>query len=150
VYSATVVKAEAKKYSSWQEDLLRISGFSPVLIDPTPRGNSLPPLPGETYLGPDKNSDDIGVVTVHDGPTIPSGEIIAPKGGAALTPADISISRIRKRFSVLAAEPPNVRDETLTPKKTFHAASARLSALSAPRNAEVGDDSTRVCLSDLN
>jgi uncharacterized membrane protein YqiK len=83
VYSGPVLEAEPKKYSGWQEDLLRIDGFSPVVIGPAARGNSPPPPPGSIFVGPDPNSDQIGVVTVHDGPTIPSGEIIAPEVGGA-------------------------------------------------------------------
>jgi hypothetical protein len=32
VYSGPVLEAEPKKYSSWQQDLLRMGGFSPVVI----------------------------------------------------------------------------------------------------------------------
>jgi uncharacterized membrane protein YqiK len=75
VYSGPVLEAEPKKYSSWQEDLVRIGGFSPVVI-----GAGRVDLP----LSPsDQDSDEIRVVSVHDGPTIPSGEIIAPEVGSA-------------------------------------------------------------------
>ena len=94
VYSGRVLEEEPKKYSGWLEDLLRMGGFSPVIIGPVRRG-FLPPPQGATLIGPaipdfpvpppgdaiKSDSDDIGVVSVHDGPTIPSGEIIAPEVG---------------------------------------------------------------------
>ncbi len=84
VYSGPVLEEEPKKYSGWQEDLLRMGAFSPVVIGPA-RGDSPPPPLGSTRISklPELDSDEIGVVSVHDGPTIPSGEIIAPEVGSA-------------------------------------------------------------------
>ena len=42
VYSGPALEAEPKKYSGWQEDLLRIGRFSPVVIGPD-RDNFPPP-----------------------------------------------------------------------------------------------------------
>ena len=42
--------------------------------------------------------DNVGIVTVHDGPSLPPGEIIAPEVGADLANSEIftKISRSRK------------------------------------------------------
>jgi len=53
-------------YRHWQEELAAIDGYRPIVI-----GSS---------INSDGTSDDIiGVVSVHDGPTIPAGDIIAPE-----------------------------------------------------------------------
>lgn len=57
-------------YQTWQNELAQIDGFRPVNI-----GNVDPQQQGE--------GDFIGVVTVHDGPTIDPGDIIAPEVGNA-------------------------------------------------------------------
>lgn len=52
---------KAKNLVAWQEQLLDIDGFSPLIIS--------------------GKSDQIGIVTVHEGPTLPPGELIAPAVG---------------------------------------------------------------------
>ena len=56
-------------YKGWQDELKSCNGFSPVLIGfGRNNGHDLPPLPNETE--PDQiltATDQIGVVTVHDG-----------------------------------------------------------------------------------
>jgi uncharacterized membrane protein YqiK len=80
----------------WQRELERINGFSPVVIgvQSTRRGSDdddgrrakrrpadsaeTPPLV-EVQLA--SAADNIGIVTIHDGPSLESGEIIAPEVG---------------------------------------------------------------------
>ena len=51
----------AKSLEEWQHQLRELQGFSPLIIS------------GKT--------DEIGIVTVHEGPTLPPGELIAPAVG---------------------------------------------------------------------
>ncbi len=51
----------AKSLSEWQEQLHELNGFSPLIIS--------------------GKSDQIGIVTVHEGPSLPPGELIAPSVG---------------------------------------------------------------------
>jgi uncharacterized membrane protein YqiK len=66
---------ELETLVGWQNELREIDGFSPVVI-----GGKM-----ETAdpLNPDKKItvDNIGIVTVQDGPSLPAGEIIAPPVG---------------------------------------------------------------------
>ncbi|HMC11509.1 MAG TPA: SPFH domain-containing protein [Pirellulaceae bacterium] len=61
---------------SWQEELNAVGGFSPVLIGQ--------PMETVDQLRPDEMHlvDSIGIVTVHDGPSLAPGEIIAPAVGS--------------------------------------------------------------------
>jgi uncharacterized membrane protein YqiK len=63
-------KQEATAVKAWHEQLAKCGGFQPVVIG----GSS---KTGETEV----HDDLIGVVTVHDGPSLPPGEIIAPAVG---------------------------------------------------------------------
>jgi uncharacterized membrane protein YqiK len=67
---------EAERLIDWQEELKAIHGFDPVVIG----GRVEAPDP----LKPDANMivDSIGIVTVHDGPSLAPGEIIAPSVGS--------------------------------------------------------------------
>lgn len=51
----------ARGLQEWQEQLNELQGFSPLIIS--------------------GNTDQIGIVTVHEGPTLPPGELIAPAVG---------------------------------------------------------------------
>ncbi len=51
----------SKGLEEWQEQLEELEGFSPLVIS--------------------NNTDQIGIVTVHEGPTLPPGELIAPAVG---------------------------------------------------------------------
>ena len=51
----------AKSLEEWQHQLRQLNGFSPLIIS--------------------GKSDEIGIVTVHEGPTLPPGELIAPAVG---------------------------------------------------------------------
>lgn len=54
-----------KDLGEWQESLRRMNGFEPVVVGATKQGEH----------------DEIGIVTVHEGPALPQGEIIAPAVG---------------------------------------------------------------------
>jgi uncharacterized membrane protein YqiK len=79
VYPGPIKDQSAKKYQGWQADLSGADGFLPIVIGhrgrPVERsGRGVGS--GAADLEP---TDTIGVVTIHDGPSIPSGEIIAPE-----------------------------------------------------------------------
>ncbi len=57
----TLEYTNAKSLEEWQQQLRHVNGFSPVVIS------------GKT--------DEIAIVTVHEGPTLPPGELIAPAVG---------------------------------------------------------------------
>jgi len=61
---------------SWQEELSAIDGFAPVVIGHSVKAAN--PLHPEEPM----TVDSIGIVTVHDGPSLAVGEIIAPAVGA--------------------------------------------------------------------
>ena len=66
---------ELKTLVSWQNELNENEGFNPVIIGG--------PVEAPDPLNPDKTIlvDSIGIVTIHDGPSLPPGEIIAPAVG---------------------------------------------------------------------
>ncbi len=66
---------ELEAVINWQNELREIDGFDPVVIGKQIRT----PDP----LNPDReiSVDTIGIVTVHDGPSLPPGQIIAPEVG---------------------------------------------------------------------
>ncbi|MEJ7637484.1 MAG: SPFH domain-containing protein [Singulisphaera sp.] len=69
-------KRELEALVGWQNELKEIGGFDPVVI-----GGTIAML---DPLNPDHQIlvDTIGIVTVHDGPSLPPGEIIAPAVGS--------------------------------------------------------------------
>jgi uncharacterized membrane protein YqiK len=72
VYLGPVREKNQALYAGWQEQLLAIGGFDPVVVGSGARSHD------EEANGPSTVEDDnIGVVTVHDGPPIESGEVIA-------------------------------------------------------------------------
>ena len=66
---------EADTITQWQEELNAIRGFDPVVVGR--RAFDVSPDDNESD---DKalNGDDIAIITVHDGPALDPGEIIAP------------------------------------------------------------------------
>lgn len=68
-------KTELQKLVGWQEELREVDGFNPVVV-----GEELSAI---DPLNPDKiiPVDSIAIVTVHDGPSLAPGEIIAPAVG---------------------------------------------------------------------
>src|SRR5262249_32189628 len=66
---------ETETLRGWQKELREIDGFDPVVIGG--------PMKAKDPLAPDREItiDNIGIVTVHDGPSLEQGEIIAPSVG---------------------------------------------------------------------
>ncbi len=77
VLRGPVREQDAERYADWQQELSVIDGFAPVVIGygqrAKPDGDG-PPAGAELT-----HADTIGVLTVHDGPPIEPGEIIAPE-----------------------------------------------------------------------
>lgn len=98
VYSGPV-RDQHEQYRTWQEELKNVEGFSPIVIgsrqthvlqdweERTHRGAASEAgkaKPGGVELSEaEKDYDTIGVVSIQDGPTISSSEIIAPEVKAA-------------------------------------------------------------------
>src|SRR5262245_12078264 len=82
VFTGPIQEKDERKYADWQAQLKSIHGFDPVLV-----GYGGQQVPAEPAVGGADVTmtpiDTIGVVTVHDGPPIESGEIIAPEVKAA-------------------------------------------------------------------
>lgn len=78
VYSGPIRDKEETKYGQWQSQLWQIKGFDPVVVGFGGTNNKLPAAHEDAHvtLMP---SDNIGVVSVQDGPSIESGELIAPE-----------------------------------------------------------------------
>jgi uncharacterized membrane protein YqiK len=66
---------ELKTLVNWQNELGEMEAFNPVIIG-GPVEAPDPLMTGKTI-----QVDSIGIVTVHDGPSLPPGEIIAPAAG---------------------------------------------------------------------
>jgi uncharacterized membrane protein YqiK len=66
---------ETEIVASWQQQLSEIYGFSPVIVG-KPLAAVDPLQPGSSV-----QVDSIGIVMVHDGPSVGAGEIIAPAVG---------------------------------------------------------------------
>ena len=96
-------------YAQWQQEILKVQGFRPVVIGAgkfTGQSPALPPAgssPAAANVDPSEllPSDSIGVVAVHDGPTIGSGEIIAPEIVAPPGQADHNYFQDTERFLAL-------------------------------------------------
>lgn len=69
---------EVKMMQTWQQELDEHDGFDPVIIGE--------PIETPDPLNPEHKImvDTLGIVTVHDGPSLPPGEIIAPAVGTGL------------------------------------------------------------------
>jgi uncharacterized membrane protein YqiK len=72
-------KEELEKLLSWQSELKKINGFDPLVIGQ--EITTADPLNPEKQL----TVDSIGIVTIHDGPSLSPGEIIAPSVGNSPT-----------------------------------------------------------------
>ncbi len=68
-------RQEAATVAEWREALLKIGGFDPVVVG-APVG-VVDPLDPDSLI----EVDSIAIVTVHDGPSLAPGEIIAPAVG---------------------------------------------------------------------
>ncbi len=83
VYQGPVPEKNPEIYAGWQAQLRAIRGFLPVMVG-SATAPVAPPVPGAHAATPDAaaspvRDDDIAVVTMHDGPPIESGEVIAPE-----------------------------------------------------------------------
>ena len=70
-----VDRCEMESISQWRDALLEVNGFSPIVI-----GRKLHTA-DSVEAGHHNEVDSIGIVTVHDGPSLLPGEIIAPAVG---------------------------------------------------------------------
>jgi uncharacterized membrane protein YqiK len=80
VFAGPMQERDRKKYSEWQDQLEGIRGFEPLVVGHG--GQQVSRAPEPAIGGADLTMtpiDTIGVVTVHDGSPIESGEIIAPE-----------------------------------------------------------------------
>jgi uncharacterized membrane protein YqiK len=68
-------RRELQTVLGWQTELQEIDGFDPVVVG-QPISTPDPLVPGAEVL-----VDSIAIVTIHDGPSLPPGEIIAPGVG---------------------------------------------------------------------
>jgi len=68
-------KAELQTIMNWQKELREINGFNPVVIGE--EMSAIDPLNHDKSIA----VDSIGIITVHDGPSLSPGEIIAPAVG---------------------------------------------------------------------
>lgn len=74
------IREREGKYGDWQEQLKSVHGFAPVIVGygGAPSAKVEEPVVGGADLTI-AATDTIGVVTVHDGAALESGEIIAPE-----------------------------------------------------------------------
>ncbi len=86
IYAGPIRDRDGAKFDDWRTDLDAIDGFHPVVVGqtalsngPVAQGARLSGATGEVELD---SADTIGIVTVHDGAPIASGEIIAPEVAA--------------------------------------------------------------------
>ncbi|HSI12348.1 MAG TPA: SPFH domain-containing protein [Chthoniobacter sp.] len=81
IHAGPVSRLEREQCASWQQELENARGFSPVLV-----GSAFySQRSGDTAMQTDASKlsphDLIGIITVHDGPTLDPGEFIAPQVG---------------------------------------------------------------------
>ena len=73
-----------KTIEQYRDELAAIGGFDPVVIGAKIARRSTPTIPSKPTM-----VDSIGIVTVHDGPSLPPGEIIAPAVGSDARRAEL-------------------------------------------------------------
>jgi uncharacterized membrane protein YqiK len=76
---------ECKTIEHWYDELAEVDGFSPIIIESkhyvdNKEPESSPLVQGIVHY---KSSDSIGIVAIHDGPSLESGEVIAPMVGTS-------------------------------------------------------------------
>jgi uncharacterized membrane protein YqiK len=89
VYQGPVPEKNPAIYAGWQAQLRALEGFDPVIVG-TGSGadHQEDHRPIADQAGAPLRDDNIAVVTVHDGPPIESGEVIAPEVHAESGRAD--------------------------------------------------------------
>ncbi len=85
VYTGPVTKDEAAQLRTWQAELGSVAGFAPVKVGASSASRAISVAQGNDDTNAMENgltpSDNLGVLTVHDGPTLQPGEFIAPQAG---------------------------------------------------------------------
>lgn len=71
---------ESATFAQWHRELAEVRGFEPVVV-----GSRTPEVRADDTGAEVDIADNIGVVTVHDGPAVDPGEVIAPPVGVDLT-----------------------------------------------------------------
>lgn len=79
VHAGPVDRREREQCATWQRELLAVQGFDPIVI-----GSGRATQQDAAHVDASKlmPNDQIGVVTIHDGPTLEPGEFIAPQVGS--------------------------------------------------------------------
>src|SRR5262245_13387449 len=75
IHAGPVQGRELKQFADWRQQLAALGGFAPVVVG----GGAAPEGDVKDAAPAFDASDTIAVVTVHDGPAIESGEVIAPE-----------------------------------------------------------------------
>jgi uncharacterized membrane protein YqiK len=86
-YAMSLGQGEGAAVDKWHRELLLSGGFDPVVVGRGPVEAAAAPGPDGEPQSPDKN-DNIAIVTVHDGPALEPGEIIAPAVGTDVSSPD--------------------------------------------------------------
>jgi uncharacterized membrane protein YqiK len=80
VFSGPIQDRDERKYADWQAQMKAMRGFDPVIVgyggQAAPKAEEVAVGGADITLMP---TDTIGVITVHDGAPLESGEIIAPE-----------------------------------------------------------------------
>jgi uncharacterized membrane protein YqiK len=69
-------RTESQTIDQWRQELQDCNGFDPIVVGVAPRCQRRESTEGNA------EDDTIGIVTVHDGPSVEPGQIIAPAVGA--------------------------------------------------------------------
>ena len=89
VFALKVVqtRAEQESLGRWLAELRAASGFGPVVVG---KGTAVAAIPDHdaAVVAAETPADSLAIVTVHDGPSLAPGEIIAPTVGGDLADAD--------------------------------------------------------------
>ena len=89
VFALKVVqtRAEQESLGRWLAELRAASGFEPVVVG---KGTAVAAIPDHdsAVVAAENPADSLAIVTVHDGPSLAPGEIIAPTVGGDLADAD--------------------------------------------------------------
>ena len=89
VFALKVVqtRAEQESLGRWLAELRAASGFGPVVVG---KGTAVAAIPDHdaAVVAAELPVDSLAIVTVHDGPSLAPGEIIAPTVGGDLTDAN--------------------------------------------------------------